>query len=132
MARMIQAYQRYRPRIRRNKLATLDHIADYISASTGLDKYEIKLVLGKLQSATLHFARQGRGVRLEGIVSLWPIIDTHGKFRLGRRFNSTLTAELNDLSAFGAYVSNYERCEWTAEDYRNAWDAEFPGDPIED
>jgi hypothetical protein len=131
MAKLIQAYNRYCPKIRRGKPAGHEEISAYISESTGLDKHESRMVLGKLHDAILHYARQGRGVKLEGIVSLWPVIDTKGRLSLGRRFDSSLGEELNDKKWFVAIVDNIERLLWGEQEYRDAWNAEFPDDPIE-
>jgi len=131
MAKLIQAYRRYGPRIERGKAADHEEVSAYIAESTGLDRHEIRMVLGKMQDALLHYGRQGRGVRLEGIVSLWPTIDTKGRFSFGRRFDSSLEAGLNDADKFVGRIENHEHRDWTEQDYRNAWNAEFPNDPIE-
>lgn len=62
MAKLIQAYNRYCPKIRWGKPAGHEEISAYISESTGLDKHESRMVLGKLHDAILHYTRQGRGV----------------------------------------------------------------------
>ena len=131
MAKMIQAYRRYGPRITLGAAVELDEMSAYISESTGLDKHEIRMVLGKLEDTILHYARQGRGVKLEGILSLWPTINTKGKLSFGRRFAAALGKALNNMDLFRARIENYEHRDWTEEDYRNAWNAEFPDDPIE-
>jgi hypothetical protein len=132
MAKMIQAYQRYRPRVQTGKLVGEQQIAEFIAKHTGLHVYEVQMVLGELQDATIHFVRQGHGVKVAGLVNLWPTISSTGKLSLGRRFDDTLLEALNDLGAFGGRIRNYERREWTPEDYRTAWETEFPDDPIED
>jgi len=132
MGKMIQAYRRYGPKIQKGASAGHDEVSAYISESTGLDRHEIRMSLGKLQDAILHYARQGRGVKLEGIISLWPTIDTKGVVSLGRRFDSSLKKELADMEKFVARIENYERRDWGGQEYREAWNAEFPEDPIED
>jgi hypothetical protein len=132
MAKLIQAYQRYCPRVKTGKTADLDEIAAYVAESTGLDKREIRMVLGKLQDATLHYARQGRGVKLEGIATLRPKADSRGTLSLGRRLDAALCKELNDMEKFAAQIENYEHRTWEEVDYRNAWNEEFPDDPIEE
>ena len=84
MANILQAYQRYRPRVVRGEPAGHAEIADYIGESTGLDKHEIRMSLGKLADAIIHYARMGRGIKLEGILSLWPTTDTTGEFSFGK------------------------------------------------
>jgi hypothetical protein len=130
MATLLQAYNRYGPRIQRGTLAGHEEIAAFIAGATGLDKHEIRCVLGKLQDALLHYARQGRTVKLEGIVQFWPTIDIKGTLSLGRRFDGVVTKKLNNLEKLAARVDNYERRTWEEQDYRDAWNAEFPDDPI--
>jgi len=130
MAKLIQAYRRYGPQVQGGPLADHDEITAYIAESTGLDKHEVRMSLGKIQDAILHYARQGRGVKLEGIVSPWPVMDAQGHLSFGRRFASELEAELNDTDKFTARVTNYEHRTWSEQQYRDAWNAEFPNDPI--
>ena len=132
MAKLIQAYGRYGPRIELGTTAGHEEIAAYIAESTGLDRREIRMVLGKLQDATLHYARQGRGVKLEGIARLWPTVNAKGVLSLGRRVDGELVEALNEMDLFKARIEHYERRTWEAQDYRNAWNEEFPDDPIED
>jgi len=131
MAKLIQAYRRYGPQVQRGTTADHKEISAYFAESTGLDKHEARMMLGKLQDAILHYARQGRGVKLEGIVTLWPTIDTKGHLSFGRRFNASLAKELDDMDRFTGRIEYYERRDWTEQDYRDAWNAEFPDDPIE-
>jgi hypothetical protein len=131
MAKLIQAYRRYGPKVKRAKLVAHDYLSAYIAESTGLDKHESRMMLGKLHDAILHYARLGYSVKLEGIVTLWPTVDTKGHLSLGRRFDSSLETELNDKRLFLAEIENAENILWAEQDYRDAWNAEFPGDPIE-
>jgi len=131
MAKIIQAYRRYGPKIKRDKTAHMSEIADFIVERTGVEKRVVCDVLKTLQDAILHFARQGRGVRLDGIISLWPIVNTKGNITFGRRFASGLGRALNNIDRFNGHLKNYERRNWCEEDYRCAWNEEFPDDPIE-
>ena len=132
MAQMIEAYNAFRPRIRRGVTADLDEVSRFIAHSTGLDSCQIRMVLGKLHDATLHYVRQGRGVQLEGIINLWPTINCKGAFSLGRRIFPRLLKDLNELDLFKARIDNFEHREWSNEDYRAAWNEAHPDDPIED
>ena len=131
MAKMIQAYRRYGPQIVRGTTANLDEVSAYIAESTGLDKHEIRMVLGKLHDAVLHYAQQGRGVKLEGLLSLWPTMNTKGQLSFGRRFAPDLGKAINVIENFHGRIDHYEHRDWTEEDYRNAWNEEFPDDVIE-
>ena len=130
MAKLIQAYRRYGPQVQRGTTAGHEEISAYIAETTGLDKHQIRMVLGKMQDATLHYARQGRGVKLEGIVTLWPVSDAQGRLSFGRRFDVSLEEELNDMDKFTGRLENYEHRTWTEQQYRDAWNTEFPADPI--
>ena len=132
MATMIQAYQTYRPRIQRGIPADLEEVARFIALSTGLDHWQIHMVLGKLHDAIIHYARQGRGVKLKEIISLWPTMNCKGVFSLGQRLNPRLLAALNHAVRFKAPIKHFERLFWSKADYRAAWNAEHPDDPIED
>ena len=132
MAQMIEAYTLYCPRIRRGVTADLDEVSRFVAHSTGLDRCQIRMVLGKLQDAVLHYTRQGRGVTLEGLVHFWPTIDRHGEIALGRRVNRRLLKALNVLELFKARIDNFEHREWKPDDYHTAWDEDHPLDPIED
>jgi hypothetical protein len=87
-------------------------------------------VLGKLCDAILHYAHQGRGVKLEDIINLWPKVGTKSRLSFGRRFDSALEKGLGE--GFAGRIENIERRGWTGQDYRAAWSAGFPDDPIED
>ena len=132
MAQIIEADALYGPRIRRGVTVDLDEIARFVAQSTGLDRCQIRMVLGKLQDAVLHYTRQGRGVTLEGIIHLWPTINCQGTLSLGRRVNRYLLKALNRLEHFKAPIDNLEHGEWKHEDYHTAWDEDHPLDPIED
>ncbi len=131
MATFLQAIQRFRPRIRRGKPAGHAEISTYIGESTGLDRHEIRMALGKLSDALLHYARQGRGIKLEGILSIWPTIDTKGKLSFGKRFNIDLMDEFNNMKLFQGQIENVDRLQWSKQDYIDSWNAEHPEDPIE-
>ena len=131
MAHILEAYNLYGPRIRRGVTADLDEVARFVAQSTGLDDSQIRMVLGKLRDAVLHYTQQGRGITLEGIIHLWPTIDRHGEVSLGRRLNHRLLKALNRLERFKAHIDNFEHREWKPDDYHTAWDEDHPLDPIE-
>ena len=132
MANMLQAYNRYGPKVRRGKVINHEQLSAYIAESTGLDEHESRMVLGKVRDGILHFVRLGYSVKLEGIVTLWPTINTKGRLSFGRRFDKSMEAELNILELFLALIENADRISWTEQDYRDAWNTEFPDDPIVD
>jgi hypothetical protein len=59
-------------------------------------------------------------------------MDSRGTLSLGRRLDAALCKELNDMEKFAAQIENYEHRTWEEVDYRNAWNVEFPDDPIEE
>ena len=130
MASILQAYHAYGPGIERGRTVDLDEMARFMALSTGLDRCHIRMVLGKIHDTILHYARQGRGVYIEDVVTLWPVMSTRGAISLGWRISATLRRALNALPLFRGRINNYEHRDWATEDYRQAWDQDHPDDPI--
>lgn len=89
------------------------------------------MALGKLGDTLIHYARMGRPVKLEGILSIWPIINTKGELSFGKRFDNQMKKLLNDMDNFHGQIENQEHIVWSEQEYIDAWNAEFPDDPIE-
>ena len=74
MASRVSAINHYRPQIEYGETAEWREVAEFLAARSTVSPADVIAVLTGLQEALLHFHRQGRGVRLEGLGTCLPSI----------------------------------------------------------
>jgi nucleoid DNA-binding protein len=131
MAKMLQAYRVYGPRVDANRTAQLDTVAEWMAMRTGLNKSEVLMVLQEIGDAVVYFNAQGTPVKLPAVGTFTPGIDRHGTFKVNFRADQALKNQLNAADAFTGEIKNQGNIGIDDDAYRALWDADHPDDPIE-
>lgn len=131
MAQLLQAINRYGPRLDLNKTAQLDQIVDWMASRTGLNKSEVMMVLQELNEAILFFNGAGTPVKLPGVGTFTPSISRDGQFRVKFRADQALKNGLNAANAYHGRMVNKANIGISNEDLKAAWDADNPDDLLE-
>lgn len=131
MAKLVQAVQRYGPRLVANRAARLDEVAEWLAGRSGLTRGQVLIVLMEMSAAVSYFNRGGSAVKLPGLGLFTPIIRGNGQLRIGYRPDPALKREMNADSAYRGDMRNRENIGLDAAGFKALWDAEFPGDPVD-
>jgi hypothetical protein len=131
MAFRISVLNHHRPQIEYGETAEWREVAEFLSARSTVSAADVIAVLTGLQEALLHFHRQGRGVRLEGLGTCVPSINYRGEFDVAFRPDKGLKRGANDGS-FGGTIQNSRSIGKTSAEVIALWNAEHPDDPVID
>ncbi len=131
MAKLLQAYVEFGPKVRLNPTVGLDQLADFITARTSVNKGEVMMVLSELSAAAIFFNKLGTPIKFPGIGTLTPTIDRTGKFSLKFRADSALKNAINAVGAFTGEIGNAENIGLDNAGYKLLWDAAHPTDPLD-
>jgi hypothetical protein len=82
MAKLIQAIQKFGPKLRLNNMVSQNDLAEWIAMRTGQTPGEVALMLLELAAAVLYFNRRGTPVKLTGLGVFAPSISRDGKYRI--------------------------------------------------
>jgi len=129
MTSRIAAINHYRPQIEYGDTADWRELADYMAANSTLSRADIIAVLTGLQQAVIHFHRQGRGVKLEGLGTYLPNINYQGEFDVAHKLDRELKRELN-AGTFAGKVRNKRSIGKTSAEIIALWNAEHPDAPV--
>lgn len=130
MARLIQAVAKFGPKVELGKRVELEELADQLAQRTGMHPGQALMALSELEATLLHFLRNGRSVRLNGIGLFRPSVGMDGARRIGYRAGSLMKRSLAN-GIFRATVRNADNAGLTVEAYKALWDAAHPEDPME-
>ena len=130
MANLLQAIGAYRPKLVLGKSVKMKRLVEFISSRTGLNKGEIQIVLSELSETVTFFNKQGQGVKLEGLGTYLPGIDTKGTISISHRLDSSIKDALNAKGAYLGDINNRENIGKTNEEYIQMWNADHPDDPV--
>jgi hypothetical protein len=130
MAKLIQAINAYGPRLALGKTVQLKQLVDFISSRTGLNKGEIQIAMSELSEAIIFFNKQGQGVKLEGLGTYLPGINTKGDISVTYRLDTSIKNALNAKGAYQGEIKNRENIGKTNEEYIQMWNADHSDDPI--
>jgi nucleoid DNA-binding protein len=130
MAEKIHAVAAYAPKIILGPLTEMDEVIDYVASRTGLNRGEVRLVLGELHDTVLHFNRSGRPVKFEGLGIYTPTVKLSGTYAISHRIDRELRSKMNDTGVFTGKVKNSDMMEKTMADLIARWNEEHPDDPI--
>ncbi len=131
MAKIIQAFNTYGPKIDRNSTVQLDQVADWMAMRTGLNKSEVLMVLQELSDAILYFNKQGTPVKFPGVGTFSPSINRDGKYKIHLRTDMALKKGINAPGTFTGSVKNKDAIGLDNAGYKELWDADHPDDPLE-
>jgi len=99
MAKLIQAFSTYCPRIRLVAAATPQHFMDVITQRTTLSPGVVKNVQESEVETLTGFLKEGRPIHT-GVAIFTPSIDRHGNFSVNVRVDKRIVAALNAPGAF--------------------------------
>ncbi len=130
MAKLIQAINKYRPRILQGKSVSekryLNEITDRTTLSSGL----IKNVQDSRKMSLTKLLLDGRSVHTGGAVYRLSIT-LDGKYTIKVKPDPDISIAANMPGAFQGTIINTENIGKTSSDLADIWDVEHPDDPIE-
>lgn len=131
MATILQAVNQYGPKAALKPTAQLEKLAEWMAMRTGVNKSEALMIFQESSEAILYFCKDGQPVKIPGVGTFTPSINRHGDLLIHFRADVALKNGINTPSAYGGVIANKERIGWTNEQYKEAWDADHPDDPLE-
>ena len=131
MANLLQAVNKYGPKIDLNKTAQLDRVVSWMSSRTGVNKSEVMMVLQELHEGIIFFASEGTPVKLPGVGTFTPVINSKGEMKIGFRADAALKRAINNGNAYVGRMKNKSMAGLSNEELKALWDAEHPDDPLE-
>jgi len=131
MARMIEAFVVYGPKLVRRPTVRLPELTKRMVMATGLRSGEVKRVLDEVADAILDYGQKGAGLELPGIGTFRPSLRGDGELRINFRPHSELISVFDNLKAYRGEIVNRENVGLTADEYKALWDAEHPEDPLD-
>ena len=131
MAKLIQAFSSYGPRLDLNKTAQIGQVAEFLASRTGLNKSEIVMVLQELNEAIVFFNKLGTPVKLPEVGTFTPSITRDGKFNIGFRADVSLKNGINMTGAYQGRMNNKENISKPNTYFKALWDADHPTNLVE-
>ena len=130
MAVQIAAVQAFRPRLNLGPSVGLKDVVNMISARTGLNKGELQNALSELSEVVQFYNKQGKGVKLDGLGTYLPTINTKGKFSISHRLDKEIENALNTPGAYSGEIINRENIGKTTAELVALWNEAHPEDPV--
>lgn len=130
MANRITAINSYRPKLALLPTIALNELVEFISSRTGLNKGELQIALAELSTAVQFYNKRGHGVKLPGLGTYLPSIDTAGKISVSHRLDREIENALNAPGAVTAQIINRQNIGKTSDEYIALWNADHPDDPV--
>ncbi len=132
MAKKIQAITTYRPRIKKNSIATHDNVADWFEERTLLTEGQARAVLRDLGKAAKAFLLNRQEVKIEGLGTLILDIGVDGTVRVNLKLTSDYLDSLDaEFDKSSTSITNAANIGMTNDELFDLWDAEHPDDLIE-
>jgi hypothetical protein len=129
MARLIQAFSTYCPRIDLLKAAAPRRFMDLITRRTTLSAGVVKNVQESEVETLIDLLTEGRPVHT-GVAIFTPSIDRHGKLSVKVRVDKRIVAALNAPGAFKGKVDNNKNIGMSTAEFIQLWNEEHPQDLI--
>ncbi len=130
MARIVQAINIYGPKLELNQMSHLEQVAKWLAMRSGLNKNEVRMVLGELSEAILFYNNQGNPVKLDGIGIFRPSINRQGEVKINFRADTALKKGLT-YETYSASIRNRTRIGLDNQGYKDLWDPDHPDDPLD-
>ncbi len=129
MAKKIQAWRAYGPRIDKGDVVSQEEFIEHITAGTNQSKGSILAVLSEQDVQIESALRAGRIIRLPNGMRLEPVGTKDGWIEVHVRVSSEMVARIN--ATFRSKWINSEYIGKGEAEIMNRWNAEHPEDPIE-
>jgi len=129
MAKLIQAFSKYCPKIDLMEAADPRRFMELITQRTTLSAGVVKNVQESEVETLIGLIKEGRSVRT-GIAIFRPVIDAQGNLSVNVRVDKRIPAALNVPSAFTGKVNNSANIGKTTDEVVSMWNEEHPDDVI--
>ena len=129
MAKLIQAFATYGPRIDLKKAADSQAYMEKITNRTTLSSGVVKNVQESEVETLIELLSDARPVH-SGVAIFTPIIDAQGNVKVSVRVDKRILRVLNASKAFSGMIKNRANIGLTREQYIAMWNREHPEDPI--
>jgi hypothetical protein len=129
MAKLIQAFATYGPRIDLKKAADSQAYMEKITNRTTLSSGVVKNVQECEVETLIDLLSDARPVH-SGVAIFTPIIDAQGYVKVSVRVDKRILSALNASEAFSGMIKNSANIGLTREQYIAMWNHEHPEDPI--
>ena len=130
MARLLQAIQKYGPRVIPGPTVPTEELAAWTAARSGVDVAAVRAVLWDLGDAVAAFNRSGASVRLQGLGRFRPTIGRAGILRVRFAADAELRQDM-EVSTFTGEIQHRDRIGIDDAAYKRLWDDDHPNDPLE-
>lgn len=130
MAKRIKVFSLLRPRVKLGRMVEMDQIVAFVANRSGLSRAGISQVIAELNDAILFFGRDGRSVKLNGLVRFSPKVSLDGKLSFTATVDNQLQFRLNDLGTYKGDFINPQNLGKTPEQLLEQWNEENPDDPV--
>ncbi len=129
MAKPIQAWTEFGPKLAKTDPVTAEEVIDYLVAATNQTRGSILAVLSELDVVIENGLKAGRTVQLPNGTRYRPIGKRDGSIRVSVRLNPRLVRRVNN--EFRGKWLNAENIGKTTEEIYALWNEAHPDDPIE-
>jgi hypothetical protein len=126
MANLITAINANRPKLVLGSTVKMRELVEYISGRTGLNKGDLQIALSELSAAIIFFCKRGQGVKLDGLGTYLPSIDTQGELSISHRLDSEIKNTLNARGAYLGEIQLRENIGKTKEEFIEMWNKAHP------
>ena len=130
MAKLIQAYSKYCPKIDLGEPADPRRYMELITQRTTLSAGVVKNVQESEVETLIGLLKEGRSVHT-GIAIFRPTIDAQGNLSVNVRVDKRITAALNVPGAFTGKVANNANIGKSTDEIVQLWNQDNPDNPIE-
>jgi len=129
MAKLIQAFSKYCPKIGLGEAANPKRFMELITQRTTLSAGVVKNVQESEVETLIGLLKEGRSVHT-GIAIFRPTIDAQGNLSVSVRVDKRITAALNVPGAFTGKVNNGANTGKTTAEFVGMWNEDHPEDMI--
>ena len=133
MAKKIVVINQTRPRIKSQGVVSLAEMAARVSPNTTYNKIEVHSILQLFVEGVIEALEAGETVKIDGLVMVSPNMKVGGRVNLSLRPDRAAIAGLNNPMLWtGAKVENFANLNKNTTQLLDDWDADNPGDLVED
>ena len=129
MAKLIQAFSKYGPKIDLIEAANPRRFMDLITQRTTLSAGVVKNVQESEVETLIGLLKEGRSVHT-GIAVFRPVIDAQGNLSVSVRVDKRITGALNVPGAFTGKVDNSANIGKSTNEFMQMWNEDYPTDLI--
>ncbi len=130
MTNMLQAVNKYGPKLDLNQTARLREVAEWMSMRTGIKKSEVRLLLEEMSEAIVYFNCKGTPIKLPGVGIFGPSIGRRGTKRINLHNDPVLKNGINAPGAYTGRILNKSRIGLDDQGYKDLWDTDHPDKPL--